>query len=86
MTNVCGKQSTYKKDVREGKGGDNNRLWWRECMMDGRGGRGGQMYAAGTVSKQDEQEGENGRGGQMNAAGTVWRQDEQEGEEGEEDK
>ena len=30
MTNVCGKQSTYKKDVREGKGGDNKRLWWRE--------------------------------------------------------
>ena len=40
------------------------------------------MCAAGTVSKQDEQEGENGRGGQMNAAGTVWRQDEQEGENG----
>ena len=38
MTNVCGKQSTYKKDVREGKGGDNKHMWWRECMMDRRGG------------------------------------------------
>ena len=38
MTNVCGKQSTYKKDVREGKGGDNKRLWWREYMMDRKGG------------------------------------------------
>ena len=37
MTNVCSKQSTYK-DGREGKGGDNKRLWWRECMMDRRGG------------------------------------------------
>ena len=29
---------TYKKDVGEGKGGDNKCLWWRECMMDRRGG------------------------------------------------
>ena len=27
MTNVFCKQSTYKKDVREGKGGDNKCLW-----------------------------------------------------------
>ena len=43
---MCGGEGAYKRDVREGSGGENKHLWWREWTHEVEERRGGQMFWA----------------------------------------